>query len=316
VLHIFGPPSVLVVENVADPVPGPGHVSIDVQFAGITFVETQIRAGKPPNPAMLPTLPTILGNGVGGTVVDTGEGADTTWLGKRVISSLSGTGGYAERAVADAAGLIEIPAQLSTQAAAALLADGRTAMLVATAAQVQAGETVLVEAAAGGVGSLLVQLARSAGARVIAAAGGERKLAIARELGADVTVDYSDPSWTGRLAGGVDVVIDGVGGEIGRAAFGVLRQGGRFCALGMASGAFAPVDESQAEARGITLIGGMRPSVDEQRGLVHAALDEAVASRLRPLIGQTFELERAAEAHAAIEQRATVGKTLLVVSGH
>jgi NADPH:quinone reductase len=182
------------------------------------------------------------------------------------------------------------------------------------AAGVQAGETVLVEAAAGGVGSLLVQLARNAGARVVGAAGGQRKLGLARELGASV-VDYTEPRWTERLrseVGSVDVVFDGVGGSIGRAAFDLLREGGRFCVFGMASGSFADVSDEQAEARQVHLIRSARPTPQELRELARAALAEAAAGRLHPLIGQTFPLERAADAHAAIERRATVGKTLLL----
>ncbi len=312
VVHAFGPPSVLVLEDVGEPEPGPGQVAIDVEVASITFVETQIRAGKPPNPAMLPPLPVILGNGVGGTVVDVGDSVDRTLLGRRVIGSLSGSGGYAERAVASAAALIEVPHQLTTSSATALLADGRTALLLLEAVGPQPGETVLVEAAAGGVGSLLVQLAHATGARVVAAASGYRKLALARELGADVTLDYAEDDWCRPLAAeGVDVVFDGVGGAIGRAAFEVVTRGGRFCAFGMASGSFAAVDDAQAAERGVTLVRGLRPTLEQQRAMAQRALQEAASARLRPIIGQTFDLAHAAAAHAAIEARATLGKTLL-----
>jgi NADPH2:quinone reductase len=287
---------------------------VNVDVATITFVETQVRAGRPPSPAMLPALPAILGNGVGGVVAAVGEAVDPGFVGRRVVASLGGTGGYAERAVADSAALIAIPAGLGTDEAVALLADGRTALLLMRAVGVQAGETVLVEAAAGGVGSLLVQLASRAGARVIGAARGQRKLQLARELGASLVVDYTGPGWADRLAleeGSIDIVFDGVGGGIGRAAFELLRQGGRFCAFGMASGAFADVSNEQAEARQVPLIRGGRSTPEELRELTRAALAEAVAGRLHPLIGQMFPLERAADAHAAIERRATVGKTLL-----
>jgi NADPH:quinone reductase len=246
-----------------------------------------------------------------------GSAADTALIGQRVITSLRGTGGYAERVVADIAGLIDIPDELRTHEAVALLTDGRTALLLVRGAAIRPGETVLVEAAAGGVGSLLVQLARTAGAHIVGAAGGQRKLAVAHELGADVVVDYTDPSWTAGLRsrlGGVDVVFDGVGGAIGRAAFELLRPGGRFCPFGMASGAFAPVSEADARARRVALIRRGRPTPEDLRESVQAALAEAVAGRLRPLIGQTFTLERAADAHAAMEQRTTIGKTLLLCS--
>jgi NADPH2:quinone reductase len=313
VLSEFGPPQNLTLAQVPDPVPGPGQALVDVHFASITFVETQVRAGRAPNPAMLPALPAILGNGVGGVVASLGAQADPALAGRQVITTTGGSGGYAERVAVDAAGLIEVPAGLALADAVALLADGRTAVGLVRAADLRAGQTVLVEAAAGGVGSLLVQLARGAGARVLAAAGGERKAAVARDLGADVAVDYSAPGWAGEIAaaGPVDVVFDGVGGETGAAALGLLREGGRFCAFGMASGAFAAIDTGDAARRGITVARGAPLGPEQMRDLTLAALAEATAGRLRPVIGQTFPLERAADAHAAIAARATIGKTLL-----
>jgi NADPH:quinone reductase len=241
----FGRPSVFSYEDIADPAPGPSEVVIEVEAANITFVETQVRAGRPPNPAMLPRLPAILGNGVGGMVAELGGRVAARLRGQRVVASLHGVGGYAERAVADADALIPIPDALGTPEAVALLADGRTALLLMRAAAVGAGETVLVEAAAGGVGSLLVQLASAAGARVVAAAGSTRKLELASELGADVTVDYAQPEWE-RDLGAIDVVFDGVGGGTGRTAFLLLQRGGRFCAFGMSSGSFADVSQTHA----------------------------------------------------------------------
>jgi NADPH:quinone reductase len=316
VMRAFGPPRVLEDSAVPDPSPEPGEVLIDVEFAGITFVETQVRAGRAPNPRMLPALPAILGNGVGGVVAAAGAGVDGGLLGRRVIASLSGTGGYAERAVAVAGRPLDVPAELPLRDAVALLADGRTAVGVVRRAGLQTGDTVVVEAAAGGVGSLLVQLARNAGARVVALAGEGRKLAVARDLGADLAVSYADPDWAARvhaLTGGVDVVFDGVGGDIGLAAFGLLRPGGRFVPFGMASGAFAPVSAELAGERQVSVLAAGPPDPRELRELAGAALAEAAAGRLRPVIGQVFDLARAADAHAAIEGRATIGKTLLVV---
>ena len=311
VIREFGPPEVLEPADVAEVRAGPDEVVIDVEFANVTFVETQVRAGRPPHPSMLPTLPAILGNGVGGTV---GEGSP--WAGRRVVASLNGTGGYAERAVSPVAQLIGIPDDLATREAVALLADGRTALALVRHADLRAGETVLVEAAGGGVGTLLVQIVRRAGARVVALAGQPRKLALARDLGADVTVDYSHDGWERQvrdLAGQVDVVFDGVGGDIGLAAFGLLGAGGRFCQFGMASGSFAPVPPDLARDRQVTVRAGAGGSPEELAELVRTALAEAAARRLRPVIGQEFELAEAARAHAAIEARQTVGKTLLAV---
>jgi NADPH2:quinone reductase len=152
----------------------------------------------------------------------------------------------------------------------------------------------------------------------VALAGGERKLAVARDLGAGLVVDYRDAGWPSRVreaVGKVDVVFDGVGGGIGLAAFGLLGDGGRFCPFGMASGGFTPVGQDLARERGVTVLRNGPPDAERIRALSKAALDEAAAGRIRPVIGQEFALSQAAVAHEAIESRATIGKTLLAVAG-
>jgi NADPH2:quinone reductase len=288
VLREFGPPERLVLEEVPDP---EGEVVLDVEIAGVTFVETQIRAGRPPVAAMAPALPVILGNGVGAG---------------RVVAALGGRGGYAEKVAVAREDLIDVPDGVGLPQAVALLADGRTATGLMRAAEVRPGDVVLVHAAAGGVGSLLVQLAAAAGAQVIAAAGGSRKLLVARDLGADRTVDYRRPGWAERIEP-VDVVFDGVGGEIGRAALARVRAGGRFVPYGAAGGGFATAPDD-------VLIRTPRPDPETMRELTRAALRAAAEGRVRPVIGQTFALARAADAHAAIEARETIGKTLLTVA--
>ncbi|MCC9311024.1 zinc-binding dehydrogenase [Kitasatospora sp. RB6PN24] len=308
-LEQFGDPSVLVPGAAPDPVPEAGEVLVAVEFAGITFVETQFRAtGAGPFKGELPMVP---GNGVAGTVTAVGAGTDPALLGRRVVSSTGGSGGYAERVAVPATGVFEVPDGLALDEAMALLADGRTAVLQLRAVRPAAGERVLVEAAAGGVGSLLVQLAKAAGAEVVAAAGGPRKLALARELGADEVVDYREADWTGQVAP-VDAVFDGVGGAIGRAAFELLGAGGRMVSYGLASGEWAAIPARTAAARGVALVTGERTPA-ALRDATEYALAEAAAGRLRPVIGQRFPLAEAAAAHAAIESRATVGKTLLEV---
>ncbi|MBO0771475.1 MAG: zinc-binding dehydrogenase, partial [Actinobacteria bacterium] len=207
---------------------------------------------------------------------------------------------------------IVIPGSLGIEVATALLADGRTAVGLTSAARPAAGEWVLVEAAGGGLGTLLVQLASAAGARVVAAASSPAKRRAAAAAGAEVTVDYTEGGWPDRVreaAGAVDVVYDGVGGDIGRAALGLVRDGGRFVVHGMASGAVTePPAGEAARLQVIGLSAASRPP----RELSGLALAEAAAGRLRPTIGQTFPLAEAAAAHAAIERRATVGKTLLI----
>lgn len=312
-LREFGGPGVLVPGTAPDPRPGAGQVLIDVAHVNITFVETQQRSGRP-GPFQV-TPPLIPGNGVGGVIAAVGPDVDPALIGRRVVSATGGSGAYAERVVVDVSAPFEVPAGLALDKAVALLADGRTATTLIEAVGVHPGDRVLVEAAAGGVGSLLVQLASRTGARVIGAAGGPRKVELLTDLGADLAVDYRLPDWADRVraaTGGVDVVLDGVGGAVAQAAFDLLDPGGRMVSFGLASGEWSPVSAEAATARQVTLV---RPDVSPARlrAYTEQALADAAAGRLRPLIGQRFPLDRAADAHAAIEARATVGKTLLDV---
>ncbi|MDA0631948.1 zinc-binding dehydrogenase [Nonomuraea sp. MCN248] len=315
----FGGPEVLVPGEAPDPVAGPGQVVVDVSVAGMTFVETQIRRGVDEWHSR-PALPYVPGGTVAGRVGPVGEGVEPGWSGRRVIADLGQSGGFAERAVAGVENLIPVPDGLGLREAIALHTDGSTALGLVEGARIGAGEWVLVEAAAGGVGTLLVQLARAAGARVVGAARGARKLDLVRELGAEAVVDYSDPDWAERVrevtgGAGPDVVFDGVGGAIGQAAFEVTAAGGRFSVHGASSGQVTEVDPAQARGRGVEVIGigqlfGFGPKM---RGWAERVMAEAAAGRILPIIGQSFPLERAAEAHATIESRSALGKTLLLI---
>jgi NADPH2:quinone reductase len=312
VLREFGPPAGLAVDRVPDPEPGAGEALVAVELASVTFVETQVRAGRPPHPSMAPALPFVPGNGVGGVVTAVGAGADAALVGRRVVTTTGGSGGYAELVAVPAAALIAVPPSVTMADAVALLADGRTALALLEAVAPQPGETVLVLAAGGGVGSLLVQLAAGAGARVVAAASGARKARLAIDLGAAHAVDYARAGWT-AAAGEVDVVLDGVGGPLAAAAFDLVRLGGRLCSFGMASGAFSPITQAVADDFGVALVRSERLNPQRQRELSVRALGLAAAGRLRPVVGQTFALDRAGDAHAAMQSRATIGKTLLSV---
>lgn len=308
-LHEFGPPDVLRPATSPDPVPGDDQVVIEVDLAGVTFVETQVRAGTGPFDV---ELPMVLGNGVGGTVIAVGRDASPDMLGRRVVSTTGGSGGYADRVVVDAAAPIPVPEAVPLDHAVALLADGRTANMLIEVAGSLTGQRVLIEAAAGGVGSLLVQHAIGAGATVVAAAGGKQDVLL--ELGAHHVVDYRRPDWdhlVREAVSEVDVVFDGVGGEVAAAAFGLLEPGGRMVVFGRASGTWAEVREDLASSRGVQLLTPERPSAADARRLSATALAQAEQGRLRPLIGQRFALDDAAAAHRAIESRRTVGKTLL-----
>lgn len=304
----IGGPEVLVARETPDPVPGPGEVLVAVAHASITFVETQVRAGRGPFPATPPVIP---GNGVGGLVAAVGAGVDPEVVGRRVVTTTGGSGGYASLAAVPVEGLIDVPDGLDLDVATALLADGRTATLLARTVDPRPGERVLVLAAAGGVGSLLVQLVGATGAAVVGTAGGAAKVAVVHDLGA-TAVDHAGPGWSAGLAP-VDAVFDGVGGSVGREALALVADGGRVLRHGMASGSFTVIEPSEAAARAITLLDSGRPSPAEMSALTASALAAAAAGTLRPLVGQRFGLARAADAHRAIEERRTIGKTLLDV---
>ncbi|MEV0567236.1 zinc-binding dehydrogenase [Dactylosporangium sp. NPDC050588] len=303
----FGGPEVLQLREVPDPVPGDGEVVVEVEAADTLWLETQVRAGRS---AYFPVTPPYRpGVGVTGTVD-----------GRRVLARLGHAGGgYATRVAVAAADLVDVPGGVGPREAAAVLHDGVTTLALLDVVKVVAGDRVLVTAAAGGMGALLVQAAKAAGATVVAAARGAAKLGALRTLGADVVVDYSVADWTDAVweaTGGLDVVLDGAGGDYGRAAFDLVVEGGRFSAHGTPAGAFATADPSVARSRGVTATGidEVQLPPERFRAYLARALDDVAAGRLAPLIGQAFPLARAADAHAAIESRTAVGKTVLTVT--
>jgi len=306
----FGGPEVLEVVAAPDPVPGLGEVVVAVAAAEVLWVETMIRSGHGGDyfPVQPPYRP---GPGVAGTVTEVGEGVDRSWLGRRVVTPTGPNGGYVERALEPAAGLLAVPDGVGLSEAAALLHDGVTALGVLDVVALRPGDRVLITAAAGGMGALLVQLAHAAGAEVVAAAGGARKLGRLGPLGADLLVDYSEPDWTDRV-GKVSVVLDGAGGAYGRAALELVTPGGRFSGHGMPAGSFAGPGATAAEDVTITGIERLQFAPERFRHYAAGILAEAAAGRVRPLIGQTFPLARAADAHAALENRTAIGKTVLI----
>lgn len=314
----FGGPEHLHVGEAPDPVADAGQVVIDVEVAGVTFVETQIRRGTD-QWHELPHLPYVPGGLVAGLVTAVGAHVDPAWLGRSAIARTGETGGFAEQALAAAEDLFAVPDGLAPAEAITLHSDGGTAMGLVENADVQRGEWVLVEAAAGGVGTLLAQLARAAGARVVGAARGAPKLTVLRELGLEAVVDYSEADWPDAVleatdGAGADVVFDGVGGHIGRAAFDVTARGGRFSVHGAASGEATRIDPAEALAREVEVIGieQLREFGPHLTRWAETILERAQEGLVRPVIGQTFPLDRAADAHAAMENRTAVGKTLVI----
>ena len=310
-----GGPEVLSIATLPDLAPASGQVRVSVEFAAITFRDTMLRSGRADAPGPFPLVP---GNGVGGIVDAVGPAVDPAWIGATVVTTTGGTGGYASAAVARVDDLHRVPARLDLREATALLADGRTAVGLADAAGIRPGERVVVSAAAGGVGSLLVQLSARRGASVIALAGNSAKLGLARELGAASAVDYRATDWLERLdtvaPDGVDVAFDGVGGDVTAALAGRIRPRGRFLPHGAAGGRWGELDEDGLAARGVTVIplSAIGSSSAELFALVERALELAARGDIRPIVGQTHPLQHAARAHAAIEARTTIGKTLLI----
>jgi len=325
----YGAPDVLRLIEVDEPVIGPGQVKIAVEYAGVNFVETIVRKGPPPGggprPAGFPALPYIPGNEVGGRVIEIGDGVDPSWLDRLVVARLNGTGGYAERVAIGLANVYPVPDGASLSDAVALVAQGRTAIGVRNDMEISPGERVLITAAGGGVGSLLIQLARAAGAGlIVGAARGEAKLELARRLGADLAIDYSKPGWIDEARDatggrGFDVTVDGIGGELGRASFDLLASGtGRMVIFGFSSGQPVQFLGSEIFGRSVRVIGygaGRGNVLELIPKYIAEALAELAAGRLKPTIGQIFPLADAASAHRAVENRETIGKTLLRVTG-
>ncbi|MEV7870084.1 zinc-binding dehydrogenase [Streptomyces sp. NPDC088124] len=329
-LHAFGPAENLTYEHTEDPVPAPGQVRVAVAAAGVHVLDTALRQGMTgPYPAPV-ELPTIPGREVAGTVESLGEGTDPGWLGKRVVAHLGMVpGGYAELAVTDAARLHEIPAGLDEAEAVAMIGTGRTTLGILQFTRLGPEDIAVVPAAAGGIGTLLVQYAKNAGAAVIGLAGGPVKVARTAANGADLAVDYTLPDWPeqvrahlrDRLGGrGATVVFDSVGGATGRAAVDLLAEGGLHLVFGwsgegLLDGSPLTFTEEELAERGITSESVLGPVMIQKAGgdlrvLEERALAEAAAGRLRPAV-QRFRLADAARAHGALETRGTMGKVIL-----
>ena len=310
----FGGPEVLELVELPAPVAGPGEVLIEVARAGVNFADTHQRRNEYLAAAELPLVP---GSEVAGVRTDTGE---------RVVALTGGRGGYAELALAPAAHTFPVPDGVDDGTALALLLQGLTAWhLLRTSGRVAAGESVVVHAAAGGTGSLAVQLAAplTGAGRVIATASTPEKRALARELGADAAIDSTPQDLTERLVAAneglaVDVVLDAIGGEVFDASLEALAPFGRLVTYGVSGGKTNTVNTRRLMRASRTVTGfWFRHCLDRPAelldGPVADLLERAGRGELRVVVGATYPLSDAAQAQIDLSERRTTGKLLLDV---
>lgn len=315
-----GPLSVLELREVDDPKAARGHVVIDVHAAGVNFPDVLITQGlyqfKPP-------APFTPGGEVAGTVVEVGEGVEGVAIGDRVCAIIP-WGGFAEKVAAPAAGLIQIPEGMALETAAAFNLTYATSIhALRDRAQLQPGETVLVLGAAGGVGMASIDVAKAMGARVIAAASTDEKLAACTAAGADAVINYTTEDLKKRakaLTGGkgADVVVDPVGGAFSEAALRATAWRGRFLVIGFAAGDIPRIPLNLALLKGCAIVGVFWGSFIAREPALHARnqaqLAEWFASgQLKPLISGRYPLDRAVEALEELAGRRAQGKLVVTM---
>ena len=316
-VEAYGGPEVLRYVDLPDPRPGPGQVRVRVEAAGVNFIDVYNRTGL--YPGALPLVPGQEGAGVVDAVgLDTArfrEGDRVAWA--------SAMGSYAEQALVSAERAVAIPDAIDSRTAAALMLQGMTAHYLSTSTfPLKPGDTCLVHAAAGGVGLLLVQMAKRRGARVLGTVSTEEKARLAREAGADEVILYTSESFQDavkRLTSGrgVDVVYDSVGKTTAEGSLDCLAPRGMMVFYGNSSGPVPPVDPLLLTRKGSLFL--TRPSLPHyvaDRASLEArageVLRETAVGRLKVRIDRTFPLAAAADAHRALEGRHTTGKVLLI----
>jgi NADPH:quinone reductase len=316
----LGPASKLSVRDVDDPTPGEGEVVLDVEAAGINFPDTLIIEGRY---QFKPDLPFSPGGEAAGVVSAVGEGVSSLSIGDRAIA-LSGHGAFAEKWLVPASSVAPIPPGLDFVSAAAFgLTYGTSYYALKDRAGLQTGETLLVLGAAGGVGSAAIELAKTMGATVIAAASTDDKLAWATELGADHVIDYSTEDLRDRLKDltggkGVDVVYDPVGGELTEAAVRSTAWNGRLLVVGFASGDIPAIPLNLTLLKGMSIVGvfwgrsmSEEPKLHRQNFADMAAL--IADGRIRPRVSAEFSLDDYEGAFAMLTERRVKGKAVFRV---
>jgi NADPH2:quinone reductase len=318
VCHEYGPPESLVIEEMPDPVPGDKQVLVDVEAAGINFPDVLVIAGKY---QVIATTPFIPGNEAAGTISAVGANVSRFAVGDKVIINSTG-GAFAEKCLADEATTAPLPDELDfEQGAGFSVTYGTSAHALRQSASLQSGETMLVLGAAGGVGITAVEIGKAMGARVIAAASSDEKLAFAKSAGADELVNYSEvplKETVKALTGGngVDVVYDPVGGELAEQAFRALAWHGRYLVIGFASGDIPKFAANIALLKEASIIGvwwgtwaKKNPGLQVQNMLDMAAMVSAGA--LQPRVTESYSLDDYVKAFSAITERRARGKVIL-----
>lgn len=303
----------LTLEEIEKPTPAADEVLIKVVAAGINYADTMMRSG---NYLTKPDLPFTLGYEAAGTIEELGGGVTNLQKGQRVLATTS-SGGYAEYATAKAKTVMPIPDELGDGEANALLVQGLTALGLLN--ETKSGQTILVHAAAGGVGTLLVQLAKHKGLKVIGTASSEEKLQLVADLGADYAINYSEEDWTEEVlkatdGEGVDWLIEMVGGDIVAKNLKVLAKHGTMWIYGSASGEDFKVSVLSLMAKNHAIRGYwlMNESIENRIRFTKELLENLGAGRLKIQVTE-FPLEQAREAHEAIENRKTTGKVVLKI---
>jgi putative PIG3 family NAD(P)H quinone oxidoreductase len=313
-----GPPEALKPAQAARPRAGPGQILIAVRAAGVNRPDVIQRLGFYPPP---PGAPDTLGLEVAGEVAAVGEGVER-WKGGEKVTALLPGGGYAEYAVVDERHALPIPAGLSWAEAASLPETVFTVWAnVFDIGRLKPGESCLIHGATSGIGVAAVQMAKAAGARVIATGRGADKAQKARSLGADVAIDSSAQDWEAAVQaeGGADVILDMVGGAYAAKNIAVLKPGGRLVMIATLGGARAEIDLSQVMRKRLVVTGStLRPRHPDDKARLARAIEQTVwpwieQGKLRPVIDATFPLAEAAKAHARIDAGEHFGKVVLTV---
>lgn len=312
-IHEFGGADNLKVDEIEKPSPGVGEVLIKTEAAGINFADTMLRENRY---LFTPELPFTMGFEVAGIVEEVGEGVEHLKVGDKAVSMSRG-GCYAEYVKADAKTTYAIPNELNSSKATALLVQGLTALGLLES--LKEGQSILIHAAAGGVGTLLVQLAKAKGAgKILGTSSSEEKLAKAKELGLDVGINYTQDDWTQQVLDatdekGADIIIEMVGGEVGARNMECLAVKGEIIFYGAASGKDLQISGFAMLAKMQTLSTyNLNLETHENMARYTGELMHHLGSGNLKVSVMEFPLENASEAHKAIEGRKTTGKVVLV----